>query len=40
MIGGMKKQARSNNEILTLMQMGHKQTQGLLVNAPKRFYQM
>lgn len=38
MIGGMKKQTRNHNEVLTLMQMGHKQTQGLLVNVPKRFY--
>ena len=29
-----------SNELLTLMQVGHKQTQGLLINAPRRFYQM
>ena len=35
---GLKKQA--TNEIAVLMQMGHQRTQGLLVNAPKRMYQM
>ena len=39
MIGGLKKQV-SRNQIADLMYVGHTRTQGLLVNAPRRFYQM
>ncbi len=40
MIANTTKKHIMSNELLTLMQAGHKQTQGLLVNAPRRFYQM
>lgn len=36
MIGGLKK----SNQVASLMQVGHTRAQGLLVAAPKRFYQM